>query len=68
VRQQTRGLSLSAIRRIGFFLLGELNTEKALLCLRRNYGLFYFYPSLEQAQLGPKIKKPWRFCAKAFSV
>jgi hypothetical protein len=50
-------------------LMGELNTEKAFRPpIGGRNGLFYFCPSLEQAQLGPKIKKPCRFHGKAFSV
>jgi hypothetical protein len=50
-------------------LLGVLNTEKAFRpAIGGRNGLFYFYPSFEQAQLGPKIKKPCRFHGKAFSV
>jgi hypothetical protein len=52
-----------------FMILLVLNTEKIFRPpIGGRNGLFYFCPSLEQAKLGPKIKKPCRFHGKAFSV
>jgi hypothetical protein len=49
-------------------LFGELNKSKALLRLRRNFGLFCFHSYASQAGVGLKTKRPWCIRTRAFSL
>jgi hypothetical protein len=45
-----------------------LNKSKALLRLRRNYGLFCFHSSASQVGVCLSTKKPWCIRTKAFDL